>query len=99
MTGLDPEGDYGTTAAWCADADDLEDAKRRTHDGLLGMMGDQRTGGVQWIIREGDAARALLGQLWQGADEELSTYYRQLRGHLREYGGYLVVAIAPGRKP
>ena len=96
--GIDPNSDYGTVAAWCLDESDLPAARQQSHDTLIALMGDQRTGGVQWLQRTGDDATQLLGQLFEDATGEASDYYRRIGGHLREYGGWLVVAIAPGKE-
>lgn len=83
---------------WCAAEEDLPDARQGTHDALLKVMGDRRTGGVTWRHYTGDQANEVLDRLV--VDEkrpELSDHYRRLRALLREYGGWLVVATAPGR--
>lgn len=93
--GTTPEG-WGTTAGWCDEAS-IELAKKQTHDTLIALMGDRRIGGVQWRIHTGQEAVEALGVLRKGATGEHADYYRQIGAHLREYGGYLVVAMAPGR--
>ncbi len=89
---------YSVLAGWCAGEGDLEEAKRATHDALLELMGDRRRGGVQWrICPAGEKADAAMAMLWEGGvAPELSDHYRRLEGHLREYGGILVVAMAKG---
>lgn len=92
--GLDPDAEYATLVAWCAAKSDLAEARRQTHDTLIAMLGDRRRGGVRWQQHTGaDAVRAL-GIMREGATGELADHYRRVAGHLREYGGWLVVAMA-----
>ena len=93
-----PDADYGTVAAWCLAESDLPDARASTHDTLLKIMGDERTGGVQWLQWTGDEAWAALREIREGATGEHADYYRRISGHLREYGGWLVLAMAPGKR-
>lgn len=99
------DGDYGIQPGWFAGPDHLEEAKRLSHDLLIESMGDRRTGPVQWLIWEGEAAKATLAKLrneWRDGQpltaDEAETF-RQLAAHFREYGGCLIVAMAEGRRP
>lgn len=83
--------------AWAStDEGALEEAKKRTHDDLIAMLGDRRRSGVSWAIHEGDAAEKALGALWKDAAPEMGDYLREIRRHLRQYGGFFVVAMAKG---
>lgn len=87
----------GTIVGWCASEADLTDAREALHDALIKLMGDQRTGSVFWVWREGQHAHELLNQV--AVDErsqEILDHYRRVRAHLREYGGFVVIAMAPG---
>lgn len=94
-----PEGDYGTQPGWFATLDDLEEAKKLSHDLLIASMGDRRTGGVQWRYWTGDDATRVLrdytttGGPWKADEWDI---LRRIRAHLREYGGYLIIAMAEG---
>lgn len=87
-----------TVAGWCAE-DNLEEGKRQTHDSLIKLMGAQRTGGVRWHISQLPEANGHLDDLIsaEGTSTDLFEYYREIRAHLREYGGHLVIAMAAGR--
>jgi hypothetical protein len=55
---------------------------------------------VKWIIRTGDDATRVLGELHAGnPPEEISNHYRRIGAHLREYGGWLVVACCEAVAP
>lgn len=97
----DVDKDVGVLVAWCRGPEDLEDAKQQTHDGLIALMGDRRTGGVQWRICEGrEQGEEALRVLRHGCtDQALLDLYRRHGAHLREWGGYLVVAMAEGVAP
>lgn len=90
--------DVACLLAWCATEDDLAEARRRTHDALIEMMGPARTGGVTWRWWKGERAREVVEVALADPDQpaDLAAYYRQVLAHLREYGGYVVVASAPG---
>lgn len=95
---IDPDQPYGIVTGWCQDEDALPETRRDTHDRLVKLMGDQRTGGVQWQWWEGDAATETLeGMKIDTTDPSLSDMYRRISGLLRERGGLLVIAMAPGR--
>jgi hypothetical protein len=96
---LNPDAEYGVVAGWFQDMTDLDEAKQRAHDILLNLMGDQRTGPVQWVWFTGDEATDALRTLRQGAVGEHADHYRRIGGHLREYGGYLLVTMAEGHMP
>ncbi len=89
---------FGVMVGWCATESDLEEAKQQTHDGLIKLMADRRRGGVHWRICQAgtDQAREALAKLFDGADVELADYYRQIAGMMREYGGFMVIALAEG---
>lgn len=86
----------GVQPAWCLDETDLDEARRLTHDGLVGAMGRMRTGPVSWRWYKGADANAAISSLMEDTDENMRTYLRAIRGKLREYGGLLVLATAPG---
>lgn len=90
----------GVLFGWCATKDDLPDARRQTHDLLIKLMGARRTGPVSWVWWTGDEAHQALDRAAEGElrTEHLANY-RQLRAHLREWGGYIVLATAPGTQP
>lgn len=89
--------------AWCDGTPDaLDECMRTSHDKLIAMMGDLRTGGVRWQVSENvDHARTMCDLYVEGLgasmSEELGNYVRQIRGKLREYGGTVVMTMAPGR--
>lgn len=92
--------EWGVQAGWCASDDELEEAKKQTHDRLISQLGARRRGGVRWIVLEGMPTRRKAGELMIGIapDSLHGHYYRRIQGLLREYGGLLVIAMAPGRK-
>lgn len=92
--------DYGIQLGWCESAADLDTVRRETHDTLIANMGHARTGGVSWSIVTGDDAFKRLSTLFEHSPSpEHSESYRRIRGMLREYGGFLVIASAAGIKP
>jgi hypothetical protein len=88
---------HGVLVGWAATEADLPEARQITHDKLIALMGDRRTGGVEWRTVVGAQAEQALGTLQVGASPTLADHYRRLGGMLREYGGFLVVASAAGR--
>lgn len=95
----DPDADYLTIAGWFQSLDDLKEAKRLSHDNVVDALGDRRTGPVQWRYATGPDAHRLLDQVAAGPkSDELGDHYRRLRAHLREWGGYIIVAMARGRR-
>lgn len=95
-----PEGDYAITAGWFGTLADLEKAKRQSHDILVEMMGDRRSGPVHWRWWEsGDGADEALRVLSEAAAPHELDHYRRVRAHLREYGGFVIVALAKGQPP
>lgn len=85
---------------WCLDETDLPDARRKLHDALVGFMGDKRTGPVTWRWWSDSEAvdqlrKMRAGGIPRGADADQE---RRVAACLREYGGYLVVAMAPGKR-
>jgi hypothetical protein len=97
----DVDQDVGVLVGWCRSTEDLEETKRATHDGLISLMGDRRTGGVRWRICTGETeGNEALRVLRDGVrDQALLDHYRRLAAHLREWGGHLVVAMAEGTPP
>lgn len=91
----------GVQLAWCATEDDLPEARQRSHNALIATMGANRTGGVKWSQLQTEAGKDFLANIIgdEGNSAELNDYYRRLMAHLREYGGWLVVAQAEGRRP
>lgn len=88
--------DVAVLAGWCEDEPaTVDDAKQQLHDQVIARLGDSRTGGVRWKIGEpGDGT--LVEQLMAGnTDAGLSDHYRRILGLLREYGGRVIVAMAP----
>lgn len=93
-----------TVMGWCADEDSLDQAKKSTHDILIGLLGDRRRGGVSWIIESGTPAAEVVSKFiesgWEdGGDYRELTHYRQVKAHLREHGGFVVVAVAAAVMP
>lgn len=92
--------DIGVQLAWSPDAEHLDEAKRRTHDALIRMMGSARSGGVRWSITTVPAALKNLQLLDEDASDEWQEKVgRPIRERLEEHGGFLVAAMAPGRAP
>lgn len=91
----------GIQLAWAENEDALPEARQRTHDHLIASMGANRTGGVKWSQLQTEAGKDFLNNIIgdEGNSAELNDYYRRLYAHLREYGGWLVVATAEGRRP
>lgn len=99
VAGLDPDAEYGVIPAWCAH-DAIDEAKQRTHDTLIQLMGPTRAGAVHWRISSTIAdAHEMLDVLVPDSAPEFLDVIRQIRGHLREYGGHVVIALAPGHPP
>ena len=89
----------GVVAGWCETEADLLECRQATHDTLIQMMGALRVGGVTWRQVTGQDAYDTLDLLSKDASRELLDYYRSVRAHLRERGGWVVVATAPGVLP
>lgn len=94
-----PDADYGVQVGWFKTLADLPEARRSTHDSLVKSMGAMRTGPVQWRWATGKEAHDLLDSITENADEAAANYYRQVRAHLREWDGYVIVAAAEGKRP
>ncbi len=95
-----PQGNYAVQMGWVEDEDALEEGRMVTHDSLIELMGDTRTGGVHWSWAEGLDALAMLDVLERNnRDPRWADYAAQIRGRLTTVGGWLVVAIAPGKAP
>lgn len=93
-----PDDDVAVVPAWAATEADLPEARRRAHDTLLALLGERRRGPVHWSWWSGaDAFQALRVLAEDTPTAEHADNYRRLRAHLREYGGYLVVAMAKGQ--
>lgn len=90
---------YGVLAGWAATETDLPAARRATHDVLIRLMGEHRTGGVAWRQYATPEALVALTEIRQGAlDPALVEHYNQLEALLHTHGGWLVVAIAAGEQ-
>jgi hypothetical protein len=95
---IDADGDYGVQPAWFHTLDDLEEAKKATHDAVIEQMGDQRIGPVRWGWWTGAEARQQLAVMQRGPmDPQQADYYAQIGAHLTKWGGYFIVAMAEGR--
>jgi hypothetical protein len=81
---------------WCLTEDDLAEVRKGIHDALIKLMGDRRTGGVSWRQYTGSDATEVLVRLKEGAGRDELEHYRRCSALLREYGGWLVAASAPG---
>lgn len=89
--------DFATQAGWCADAEEIPEVRRRTHDLLIGGLGDRRRGGVRWFQFSGDVALRVIGEYAEDAPSaEHAEVYEELRRLLTAEGGFLVIACAPG---
>lgn len=89
--------EWSIVAGWCQSEAELDETRQETHDTVIRLLGARRRGGVRWAwYPDRDDAYEALDQLTEGASPELSDHYRQLRGLLREHGGILVLAMAPG---
>lgn len=87
---------WAWVVAWAADDEALGEARTQTHDALLKQLGDRRRGGVRWGQWSGDEATEQLGRLQAEAyAAEVQQYLGAIGGHLREHGGWLVIATAP----
>jgi len=98
-----PEADldqnWAIVAGWCAGEEELEKAKKLSHDAVIEQLGDRRTGGVQWNITWGLEATERLNMLTRDTSDEIAlSHYRRLRALIREHGGGIVIAMAPGGK-
>jgi hypothetical protein len=91
------EGEIAVMVGWCKTEADLPETRKQTHDRLIEMMGDRRTGGVTWRWWTGEQAVEALERLKEGASGGLADYYRRISAHLREWDGFVVMASAPGR--
>lgn len=86
-------------AAWAATEADLPECRKRAHDQLIELMGDHPRGPVRWTWHTGDEAHLVLDQMVRTeTSAALLDHYRRLRAHLREWGGYLVLAMAEARQ-
>lgn len=96
---FDPHGDdnYGTTIGWYANEADAEEARQSTHDTLITLLGDRRTGPVTWITHTGQEAVDFVDMLAEGTTGAHAANYAEVRRHLTTWGGWVVLAIAPGR--
>lgn len=92
-----------TKLAWARSAEDVDVAKQRLHDRLIAEMGDQRIGPVSWQVAEGATALAVL-RIITDAEKRSCTKaeldeYGKVETLLRDEGGHLVIASAPGIPP
>jgi hypothetical protein len=92
----DPE--VGVLVGWCATADDIPAARAGTHDALIALMGNQRSGPVTWLELTGSRAHEFLDRALAEPDNapEIDRHYRHLRTLLADHDGWLVIAAAPG---
>lgn len=95
-----PLDEMAVQAGWCATEAELTEARRATHDSLIAQLGPARRGGVSWMFETGEQAVALLDEVAKDPPSSVhADYFRQMRACLREYGGWIVVAMAPGERP
>lgn len=88
--------ELGVIAGWCIDEPDaIEDCKRGTHDAVIELLGDRRTGGVGWLIGEPGSTDAVEELKRDETDPALLAHYRHLCALVREHGGRIVLAMAP----
>src|SRR5690348_6345193 len=59
--------DFCTRVAWCQSDDDLDLAKKLTHDAVIESLGARRRSGVSWRIATGATAFTLLDRYEQGS--------------------------------
>lgn len=85
----------GVLVGWCSDETALEETRRGTHDALIAMMGDRRTGPVAWHQVTGVEASLALVQL-DGSGAVVDPHVRRL---FYRWGGWLVIASADGIAP
>lgn len=86
--------DTALTWAWAStEPGAVDEAKQATHDRLIAQLGARRRSGVAWDVLEGEAAKAQLRHLHSHSDQ-----WRQGMAKLREFGGFLVVAMANADK-
>lgn len=94
-----PDAQVATLTGWCAAEEDLDDCRHLLHDQLIEQLGTRRRGPVQWTWSTGPSAieqiEVLLAPIdGEPASLELSDLYRQILGLLREFGGFVVTAMA-----
>lgn len=87
---------YAVQPGWFQNLDNLERAKKLSHDLLIEQMGDTRTGGVRWTWNTGPEALRILAHIRTGAPPVLDLHYAQIEARLRLIGGWLIVAMAEG---
>jgi hypothetical protein len=80
--------------AWVEAEEWLDEGRQVTHDALIEMLGPRRRSGVRWTMHEGSEALEACSVLLQSATGGSADYYRQLRGKVREFGGWIVIAYA-----
>ncbi len=90
-------------AAWAEHESVLPEARQRSHDRLIEMMGSKRTGGVAWKQGSDEDAQDILDTLLRDtptddpASLRVSEHYLDLKRRIAETpGSWVVVAIAPG---
>lgn len=92
----DPDADYYCrfAATRTTREDDIEEAKKATHDAVIEDLGDTRSGGVVWLIRKGDERFTTLDEI-----DDVQGPQGDLRAFMRRFPlGALVIAMAPARK-
>lgn len=91
-----PTRDHTVHAAWCETEEEVPATRQAVYDRLVETMGDDRTGDVRFFCWTGEAAANRADTLtW---DREDDRYWCDIVDNLDEIGGWLVVALAPGKK-
>lgn len=105
-TDADPRGYWETSTGWSPDEDGCEKVMVMTAKMVRERLGPRRTGEVQFTVVAGDQARAHLADLrsklveLKGPESEvMANHYRRIGAQLREYGGVVITALAPGFPP
>lgn len=91
--------DVGLMVAWCVE-DEIETAKSQTHDALIRLLGDRRTGGIEWRLYRGTDAEDIIAALGIGERSvDWLDMLRQIRARVDAYGGVVVLCTAPATPP
>lgn len=93
--------DVGVMVGWCSDEEDaIEEAKTITHDNLIRLLGDRRTGGITWRLYRDTDAEDIVAALAVGErSPDWLDMLRQVRARLDAYGGVVVLTTAPATPP
>lgn len=99
---IDPDLDYACVPAATISSDeaDLAEARRRTHDALVTLLGARRVGGVVWQQHRHEQACKVVSEVLLATD--LDAANRHVWQSLADWLGQhpesmLVMAFAPGR--